>query len=181
MAPSNRDALLLKSNNKEAKYSAVVLLLYKQNNEWFTVLIKRPDYNGPHGGQISLPGGKYDKQDKNLLYTAIRECYEETGVLLTEKNILIQLTDLVIPKTLMNVRPFVAYTPEKPVFSPDKREVEQLIHCSLSNLFNDKNKKTQNIIEQNKTITIPYYEINSYKVWGATAMILREFEDIYKS
>ena len=41
--------------------SAVLIILYPNNNRLYTVVILRNEYDGAHSGQISLPGGKAEK------------------------------------------------------------------------------------------------------------------------
>ena len=41
--------------------------------------MQRHDYDGVHGGQISFPGGKKEPEDEEIIQTAMREAYEETG------------------------------------------------------------------------------------------------------
>lgn len=41
-----------------------------------------------HNGLWDLPKGTYDKSDKSLLECAIRECYEECGILVLKSNII---------------------------------------------------------------------------------------------
>ena len=49
-----------------AKISAVNLILFEENGEIKIPFIKRPNYNGTHGNQISFPGGRKDPKDIDL-------------------------------------------------------------------------------------------------------------------
>ena len=62
-----------------ARPSGVLLLLYPKDGEICFILMRRPDYTGVHSGQISLPGGKFEPGDSDLVATAIREAKEEVG------------------------------------------------------------------------------------------------------
>ena len=55
----------------------VALVLYPDQGTWYVPLMKRPVYSGVHSGQISLPGGKMESSDENLIETALRETKEE--------------------------------------------------------------------------------------------------------
>ena len=52
------------------KKAAVLLALFKKNNEWYFPLIKRPMHEKNHPGQIALPGGAKEKGEK-INYTAV--------------------------------------------------------------------------------------------------------------
>ena len=43
---------------KTAKLSAVLVLLFRSDDQWHTILMERNTYNGHHSGQISFPGGR---------------------------------------------------------------------------------------------------------------------------
>jgi 8-oxo-dGTP pyrophosphatase MutT (NUDIX family) len=65
---------------KDARVAAVLILLYPHDDSIYTVFMQRPYYDGVHGGQISFPGGKKEPEDNDVIQTALREAYEETGV-----------------------------------------------------------------------------------------------------
>ncbi len=177
MAPNDRkDLLKTYSVDKNTRKSATLLLIYKKNNDYYSVLIKRSEYNGHHSGQISFPGGKFEiSKDANLQDTAIRETFEEIGVKINKKNIAGKLTPLFIPLSNIMVYPFVAFINHDLSFTADKTEVKKIIEYKLSTLLNPKTRKTETIKKDNKKITTPYFLISNEKVWGATAMILNEF------
>ena len=82
MFPQGR---LLNENPINKRNAAVAILIYPANTgEEELIFIKRTEYEGHHSGQVSFPGGKSDIEDKNLIATSIRECYEEIGVKLTK-------------------------------------------------------------------------------------------------
>ena len=90
------DAKKIASNNP--KIAAVLALFYPNKNKNTSLLLtKRAIYNGTHSNQISLPGGKIEKSDNNLSQTALRETFEEVGVLQERIEILREITDVYIP------------------------------------------------------------------------------------
>jgi len=163
------------SNSSSYKESAVLLLLYPKSGNWWTVFMKRHQYDGPHSGQISFPGGKKTIQDKTLLQTAIRETHEETGINLENSIIAGALTPLQIPVSGFIVHPFVAVADYIPEFNPDNNEVEYLIEVPLTELSKPSAIKSKQMLIRDIELNVPYFDIRNEVIWGATAMILSEF------
>ena len=82
MAPPYRKYLLDLSKKKynNSKKAGVSVLFHPINNNIFFTLILRNEYDGVHSKQISFPGGRTEKNDKNIYETALRETNEEIGV-----------------------------------------------------------------------------------------------------
>ena len=158
--------------------SAVLILLYEKDNQIFICLIKRAEDGLVHGGQISLPGGKKEKEDVSIIQTALREAYEEVGVETEIVNVLGLLSDLYIPPSNFNVTPVLAYCEKKPHYIINKKEVQYVVECRLSDLLDDNNIKTTIMKYGEKSFSVPYYYVEGEIVWGATAMILTELKDI---
>jgi 8-oxo-dGTP pyrophosphatase MutT (NUDIX family) len=162
------------------KDSAVLILLFPKSGEWWTVFMKRNQYDGPHSGQVSFPGGKKDTIDKTLLETALRETCEETGIDTSGTIIAGPLSPLQIPVSGFIVHPFIAVMNHLPEFSPDKNEVEYLIEVPLRELISPSASKYKQMLIRNADVNVPYFDIQNEVIWGATAMILSEFLQVYK-
>ncbi len=175
MAPSGR---LPESSISEIQEAGVLLCIYPDGDHINTIFIKRPAYQGHHGDQVSLPGGKRDENDDNLVHTALREAEEE--VRLHSVTVLGTLTPLFIPVSGFYVLPVVGYVDKVPTLIPEPGEVEYIIVTSLKEIFVDTNRKFKAMIIQNESRNIPYYDVMNEHIWGATAMILSEFEEILK-
>lgn len=176
MAPSYRQLIPIKQPLVDA---AVLVLFYPIDNQPHFVLIKRtPDDFSPHGGQVSLPGGKYENSDKDYLYTALRETGEELGISISSVSVLGELTPLIIPVSGYKVHPFVGYLTHSPQWSINSHEVSYLIEVPLQELINPENLCTETIVYKGKNHCIPYFRLRDEKVWGATAMILAELKAI---
>jgi len=175
MLPEGRMAAFSYSH----KESAVLLLLYLKSNLWFIVLMKRKEYDGHHSGQISFPGGKRNPLDKSLLQTALRETKEETGVDASGSIIAGALSPVHIPVSGFVVHPFIAVLDYPPVFLPDINEVQYLIEVPLNTLIEPSVLKTKKMQIRNTELNVPYFDIQNEVIWGATAMILNEFLDLF--
>ena len=178
MMPIARNDNLIKPSGKISPLkSAVLILLYEDEYQHLRFpLIQRPTYNGAHSGQVSLPGGKAEKDDANIFHTALRETEEEIGIDASNIEVVGQLTDLFIWVSNFLVTPIVGITHKKPVFTKDDNEVETIIETDLYDIINPAKRKEDTIVVRDKfRIQTPYFEIDSRVVWGATAMILSEF------
>jgi 8-oxo-dGTP pyrophosphatase MutT (NUDIX family) len=153
----------------------VTVLLYEDAGDIKFPLIKRPDYPGAHGGQVSLPGGKAEAGEDSV-QAALRECEEEIGVDRTRIEVLGKLSDfLVIPSNYI-VTPIIACISEKPVFIPDPFEVSRVLHARLDEVTAEHAIRQKEILAAGKyRMMAPHFEIENEIVWGATAMMLNEF------
>ena len=176
MAPKHRKLEFDGTIKQNAAVSIVILPSIKK--ERGILLIKRPEYNGHHSGQISFPGGKEEQGDENLLQTAIRETFEEIGIMLSEDNLLNALTPLFIPVSQFMVHPYLFLENGMKEFRVDPNEVEYIIHMPIKKLLDNSIVKTTRIKISDRTVTTPYFDVEGEMVWGATAMMLSEFVEI---
>jgi 8-oxo-dGTP pyrophosphatase MutT (NUDIX family) len=161
---------------------AVLMLFYPDAGKSFIPFIKRPFYQGVHGGQISLPGGKWEPEDGELSQTALREAEEEIGIDASKVQILGKLSDMYIPPSNFMVSPYIGFVEETPLFNPDPKEVERIINCPFQLLLDKKiRKKTKINASTGKSMDAPYFDIQKEVVWGATAMILGEFTFLWEN
>ncbi|WP_439182712.1 NUDIX hydrolase [Carboxylicivirga taeanensis] len=175
MSPSVRATHVTKYDCTQARSSSVLILLYKKNGQWFIPLIQRTKYEGAHSGQVSLPGGKCEESDFSFLDTALREAEEEVGINRNDLTFISEMSSLYIPNSNFIVYPQVCITRELPVFVPDLREVETVIEAPLNRLLapDTIHRFTRTI--NGIVVNAPFYKIDDYVIWGATAMILSEF------
>jgi 8-oxo-dGTP pyrophosphatase MutT (NUDIX family) len=182
LAPSLRlkyDADKVKASNP--RKAAVLALFYPNEKEETTfILIERARYKGTHSAQISFPGGKIDTSDINLQDTALREAFEEVGVLPEFIKIIRELTDVYIPPSNFLATPFMAFLEKKPEFITNY-EVENTIEVLVADLLNESSLTMVNLTTSYMENTdVPCFKLNGYIVWGATAMILSEIKELLK-
>lgn len=159
---------------KDARVAAVLILLYPHNGSICTVLMQRPDYDGVHGGQISFPGGKQESDDGDVIQTALREAYEETGVDAKKVSVIGTLTPLFIPVSNMIVTPVAGWLNEEPLYSIKSDEVVFLFEVDLKKLLDPSIVKLKPFKIRGETFEIKYFDYQGNTIWGATAMILHE-------
>jgi len=180
MAPPYRRDQMAEMLNPPAdcKQAGVLILLYPQNGLLYFPLTRRPDSIEFHKGQISLPGGSREKTE-SLRQAALREAQEEIGVEPSAVEVLGQLTSLYVPLSNFCVQPFVGYTPRRPDFQLEEKEVAELIEASLETLLDPASAHEENWDIRGESWRIPFYRFGPHKVWGATAMILAEFVEMF--
>ena len=182
MAPEFRklfDATKIKQMNP--KKAAVLVIFYpNDNNETMFLLTKRAQYNGTHSSQISFPGGKHEYADILMKNTALRETHEEIGINKEDVHLVKQLTDVYIPPSNFYVTPFLGYMNYHPFFYKND-EVESIIEVKLTDLIDFNNLSTINLnTSYAKNMEVPCFKLNGEIVWGATAMMLSEINDLIK-
>jgi len=165
---------------EKARKSSVLLLLFEDKNKKIcTIFIQRPTYKGVHSNQISFPGGSYHPSDGSLEHTALRETEEEIGLQHDRIHIIGSLTDLYIPPSNFRVRPFIGYSTEMNELVPDKHEVKKIIPVEINEFAGNKNVRSKKIrIQDGSEFDTLYYDVMGLTIWGATAMILREFSEL---
>ncbi|TVR77067.1 MAG: CoA pyrophosphatase [Chitinophagaceae bacterium] len=180
MAPKLRNPDSYKLPDKlKAKVGGVLIFLYNFEKTPYVLLMKRPDYQGVHSGQVSFPGGKKEDSDRNIIETAIREFSEETGVSKSNLTIIGSLSELYIPASNFYIYPTIAYSTQRPEMKPDKKEVAYLLEIKVRDLINDNLVKDKKITAvKNFELIAPCIEINNEIIWGATAMVISEFKTI---
>lgn len=159
---------------------SVLILLYEEDGEVKFPLIRRPDYPGAHGGQISLPGGKTEPGEDSV-QTALREAHEEIGIIPRDISVLGRLSEFhVIPSNFM-ITPVVATIPYRPVFVPDAYEVAKILNGTITALIKDDAVVITEIEAAGQyRMQAPHFKIEDEIVWGATAMMLNEFRVILR-
>lgn len=174
------EAGLIKKNNPK---KAGVLALFYPNEKRSTnlLLILRKTYKGVHSNQVGFPGGKSEKEDHDILHTALRETHEEVGVAPKGVSIIKSLSEVYIPPSNFEVQPFMGLYEEPEPFVLQESEVESLVEVPLFDFMDDSKIFTQKLTTSYaKNIDVPAFKLNGYIVWGATAMMLSEIKELLK-
>ncbi|HQV00791.1 MAG: CoA pyrophosphatase [Bacteroidia bacterium] len=178
MMPQGR-TLHAPDDARSYRNGAVLLHLFPIDDKPYLLFIKRSDDGKVHGGQIAFPGGKFENTDENLKQTALRESYEEVGLI--NALVLGALSNLYIPVSTFMVHPFISYSDNEQIWQPNAHEVETVIPISLTELNHNKNKTIKPVIvSSGLQLQVPCYQINQEIIWGATAMITNELLAISK-
>ena len=169
-----------KPDTSTARIGAVLIALYPENGVLRTVLMKRPDYEGTHSGQVSFPGGKLEESDNGIVEAALREAEEEVNIKPDDVKVIGQLTELYIPPSNFLVHPVLGVLKSRPNFIPDNHEVESIHTPELSYLFRDDIIGEKEIhLSAGFKFKTPYFKVDGHTVWGATAMMISELRDLF--
>jgi 8-oxo-dGTP pyrophosphatase MutT (NUDIX family) len=160
------------------KRAAVLIPLFKKNGEYHILFTRRTDMVEHHKGQISFPGGRQDKKDKDLLTTALREAREEMGIEKKDVRILGELDDICTATTDFCVSPFVALIPYPYPFKVNSREIEEVLEVPLSVLLDESRFRQELHKGDGKPFLVYFYQHKDHTIWGATAGILKQLLDL---
>ena len=184
MSSSERKKFINNFKNYELNsFKASVLICVYQNKDGDACfsLMQRPENEGIHSGQICLPGGKREKFDDSNWNTSIRETQEEIGLKAKSMKFVKPLSSIYIPPSNFMVYPFIAIYNKTPNFKIDDKEVRKVFDVPFEKLLDDSLKISIDISnEYMKERGVPAYNFYNNIVWGATAMILSEFEFLLK-
>ncbi|MCC7051055.1 MAG: CoA pyrophosphatase [Bacteroidia bacterium] len=180
MAPLNRKPLPINYNAPaQPKHSAVMALCLKINETPCFLLTERTERLKHHSKQISFPGGKKDKNDPDLLFTAYRELHEEVGIENDKIEVLGKLSPLFIPVSNFYVQPFLAIAKNEIIFAINSNEVSETIFLPVKKLLENSIVQKQKVKLANGLLQeVPAFVYNNKQIWGATAMILSEIKTI---
>lgn len=159
--------------------SAVLVPIYCKQGQYYLLFTKRTDTVKDHKGQISFPGGAYEKKDETLLDTALRESAEEIGLAAEAVELLGELDDFLTIGSGYVISPFVAAIPWPYRFKIDPKEVEKIIEVPISALLDNNYFNQETVTIDDQLVTTYSYEYRGNIIWGATARILNQFLGIW--
>lgn len=185
MAPEIRLRELEKAyaGPRTARKAGVLALCYPDAAEQARLLlILRPTYPGVHSGQVALPGGGMEKDDPDLLATALREAREEVGMAPSQVQLLRALTPLYIPPSNFEVSPYLGVADRPQEFRRQPSEVASLIEVPLEHLLDARSLTTRRLTTSYaRDIEVPAFLLQGHVVWGATAMMLNELKQLLQA
>lgn len=157
-------------------HAAVLIPIYETPNGYEVVFTERTHRVEHHKGQISFPGGAVEDDDRDYQETALREAFEEIGIVPDHVKVLGRLDDELTIASNFIVHPFVGKIPHPYEFVINQHEVERVIPIPLE-LFFHKNAHLHPAFLDFKTFVYegPAYRYEEITIWGATAKIMDKF------
>lgn len=156
------------------RVGAVLVLLYPHRGDLHIPLTVRAASMRHHSGEVSLPGGGFDSADGTLDRTALREAWEELGIVSSEVEIVTSLTPVWIPVSHFRITPYVGIATQRPHFMPAPAEVATVIEAPLTTLTDPRNIHLEVRELRGGKVQVPYFAVGDHHVWGATALVLAQ-------
>ncbi len=155
---------------------AAVMILIKPGcggeNDLQLVMAKKTAHLRKHAGEVVFPGGKLELGETHL-HAALRECEEEIGLAADSIDVVGCLSRQVTRYDVA-VYPFVALL-QKPVeYRLDSFEIESVFDIPVSYLSQPENVLQETVEFKGKPKVIDYYQYQQYKIWGVTALMIKE-------
>ena len=154
-----------------SRLAAVLVPLFQKNRCVHVLMTKRSLTLKIHPGEISFPGGTFEKQDENLLTTALRETQEEIDWQV-QKSAVIGSLEKVTTLSGYEITPFVTTFDTIPPYGRLSEEVLEVLEIPLHEMFRTSQPDERFHPSENMRI----YWHHHHRVWGASAKILRQLE-----
>jgi len=171
------EELLSENKLSEMKQAAVLICFFKKNGEYHLPLIRRPMHEKNHPGQIALPGGAME-ENETLENTALREAFEEVGIIPESVEIIGKMTPLPVPVSKYLISPFIGIAKHEPKWNINKQEVDELIILKFKDLIDSNNGYYEDWDLNGNTLRVPIFKVMNKEIWGATAAVLSELLDL---
>jgi 8-oxo-dGTP pyrophosphatase MutT (NUDIX family) len=155
--------------------AAVLVPLYEAKGDLHAVFTKRRDDLRRHAGEISFPGGRQDFPDEDLRVTALRESEEEIGLPRDAVELAGALAPVGTFVTAYRVFPFVGMIEPGHRWTPEPREVDEVLELSLRALV--EGFEMQRLLGKGVPIKTPTYTVGEHLIWGATARMVEQLLD----
>ncbi|MAZ96361.1 MAG: coenzyme A pyrophosphatase [Flavobacteriales bacterium] len=156
---------------KKANKAAVLVHVFQGQKDLEILYMKRPAYEGTHGGQVSFPGGKRETVDADFEHTAIREAEEEVGLKSSMFQIVKEMSPLYIPPSNFLVYPFVSFAEQKHDLILETKEVAYTFSVPLNMILTGELVDSVKVPTKMGKMKVPAYVWEEEMIWGATAII----------
>jgi 8-oxo-dGTP pyrophosphatase MutT (NUDIX family) len=159
--------------------AGVLVLLYRDEDQWRLPLMLRPEHMKAHAGQVSLPGGRVEAGETSD-QAALRELEEELGIPPKAVEVLGHLSPLYVFNSNFWITPWLAVADGPLDFRPHPDEVAALVTIALTALLDAANCSEMEIRRHGLSFRTPCIEAPPYRIWGATCMILGELIAVFE-
>jgi len=160
--------------------AAVLVPLHEAGGVASVLLTLRRKDLRHHAGQISFPGGRIEPGEDPWA-AALREAQEEIGLDPRRAVLLGRLSETVVLQSAFRLTPWVASVPYPYPYAAAPREVEAIWHVPLPALLAEGVHRTERRTAYGMDVDVHYYEVEGRTIWGATARVLSELLDVWRT
>ena len=155
----------------DARQAAVLVPLYVDAGELWTVLTKRTEHLPHHKGQIAFPGGSLEPGE-DAWTAALRETEEEIGI---DSQKVLRLGELDEAETPSGFRitPWVGAVPFPLETTPNEHEIEDIFALPISAFLHPTAVEDRVVLLDGQERELRIYHVGRRQVWGLTARILQ--------
>ena len=157
--------------------AAVLVPLFMKNGEPHLLMGRRTERVLHHKRQISFPGGVRDPQDQDAVGTALREAWEEVGLVPEDVTVLGLLGDIQT-MTGYRVTPVVGTIPHPYTFKLNPAEVAELLQVPWSVFAKPTEHRQETVEHEGHMHEVDFYGYKQHTIWGATARITRQLVEL---
>ena len=154
----------------EARQAAVLVPLYVDGGELWTVLTRRTETLPHHRGQIAFPGGGREIGE-DAWAAALREAQEEIGLETGKVFRLGELDETGSPAGF-RVVPCVGAVPTPLVTQANEAEIAEVFQLPLSAFGNPRMIEDREVKIDGQKRMLRIYHVGNRQIWGLTARIL---------
>lgn len=157
----------------EFRRAAVLVALTREASPRVLLTVRAPDLS-THAGQIAFPGGRLD-EGEDVVTAALREAWEEVGLLAEDVDVIGALDDAFTPIGF-HVTPILARIPPEYDFRPNAEVVEVLLP-SVNDLREVTPIREVRVTPNGERHVLYRFPWRGHDIWGMTARILHDLLD----
>jgi 8-oxo-dGTP pyrophosphatase MutT (NUDIX family) len=155
----------------DLRQASVLVPLYVNAGELWTVLTKRTDTLPSHRSQIAFPGGGRELKEDPWA-AALRESHEEIGL---DPKLVLRLGEMdeVESPAGFRVIPCVGAIPFPHKLQPNEAEISEVFNLPLSAFTNPQLVEERAVTINGVPRNLRIYHIGGRQIWGLTARVLQ--------
>ncbi len=155
----------------DVREAAILVPLYVDAGQLWTVLTKRTDRLPHHRNQIAFPGGARETGEDSWT-TALRESEEELGITANRVLRIGQLDEAWTPSGF-HIIPCVGAVPFPLELEPNSDEIAETFSVPLLEFANPRLIEDRQVVVNGTERMLRIYHVGGRQVWGLTARVLQ--------
>lgn len=154
--------------------AAVLVPVYRDEEDRLRLVLVRRTAGGVHGGQLALPGGKLERDDRSLVDAAMREAHEEIGLEPERVSVITSLPEVDTWVSGFVISPFLAKIARPVTWRRSPLEIDEVLEVAVDDLLRPgvHESSLERFPGWPEPRLISYYRINQHRLWGATYRIV---------